>query len=236
MRRSTVVYASLAVADSVLAGMGNGPARRLTKPLLMPLLALSVPQAAGDLRASVGLSGAGDVALMGQGDAAFAAGLSCFLGAHLGYLRVLDRLRGGHRHVPATLALAGVGAGQGAVLARAAGPLAGPVLAYSGVISAMGSAALSVSPLDDVEHAAVRRLRAGALLFMLSDSLVGTRRFLAPERLDRQLDAAVMATYTLAQWLLVTGAARLDARRRQQAGTAPSALTRPLAEVARSAV
>jgi hypothetical protein len=49
---------------------------------------------------------------------------------------------------------------------------------------------------------------------MLRDALVGTRRFLVySERLDRRLDAAVMVTYTRAQWLLVTGTSRLDAQR-----------------------
>jgi uncharacterized membrane protein YhhN len=77
----------------------------------------------------------------------------------------------------------------------------------------MGSAALSVRALDDSERAAVRRLQVGAVCFMLRDALVGTRRFLAPERLDRRLDAAMMVTYTRAQWLLVTGTSRLDAQR-----------------------
>ena len=47
----------------------------------------------------------------------------------------------------------------------------------------------------------------GALLFMLSDSVLGTRKFLlknAPARVE----SVVMATYTAAQFLLSEGAAR----------------------------
>lgn len=213
MSTRTLGYGVLAAADTLLAGLGARRARWLTKPLLMPALAGCVPAAGPDLRTAIALSGVGDIALLGRGSAAFGAGLGSFLGGHLAYVHVMNRLRQGERHVPATVLLALAGVGQAAALARSAGPLAGPVLAYSAVISSMGSAALSVRALDDSERAAVRSLQAGAVCFIVSDALVGTRRFLAPERLDRRLDAAVMATYTLAQWLLVTGSSRLEALR-----------------------
>jgi uncharacterized membrane protein YhhN len=213
MSRRLRAYVVLAAADTVLAGLGARRARRLTKPLLMPLLAASVPHAPRDLQVAVALSGGGDVALLSEDDSAFLAGLASFLGGHLAYVRVLDRLRRGERDLPVTIAVGVAGAAQAAALARPAGSLAAPVLAYSAVISAMGSAALSVRPLDPSERDAVRWVKAGALLFMLSDSLVGARRFRAPSRWERPLDAAVMATYTAAQWLLVSGSARLDSRR-----------------------
>lgn len=203
-------YAALAVTDTVLAGLGRRQARWWTKPLLMPVLAASVPHARGDLRAALALSAGGDLALLDERDPAFMAGLTSFLGGHVAYVHVFERLRRDERDVPRTLAVGTLGLVQAAALAREAGPLAAPVLTYSAVIAAMGSGALSVRALDPSERDAVRRVQAGALLFMLSDGLVGTRRFLAPRRWRRPLDAAVMATYTAAQWLLVTGAARLD--------------------------
>jgi hypothetical protein len=41
-RRATVVYAALAVADTLLAATGRDRQRRLTKPVLMPVLMAAV--------------------------------------------------------------------------------------------------------------------------------------------------------------------------------------------------
>jgi uncharacterized membrane protein YhhN len=51
------------------------------------------------------------------------------------------------------------------------------------------------------------RILAGASVFLLSDTLLGVRRFLTKGEGDA-LEGAVMATYTAAQWLIAEGMSR----------------------------
>ena len=62
--------------------------------------------------------------------------------------------------------------------------------------------------LDPTLSPASRRLTAaGAGMFMLSDTLLGVRKFVLTDP-PPALETAVMATYTTAQFLLSEGAAR----------------------------
>ena len=62
--------------------------------------------------------------------------------------------------------------------------------------------------LDAKVPASSRRLTmAGATLFMVSDTLLGAGKFLLPHP-PAELETAVMATYTAAQFLLSEGASR----------------------------
>ena len=80
---------------TALAATGRERARRLTKPLLMPALAVGKDR---PTQRALALSGAGDVALLGESDLAFTAGLSSFLGAQLAWVAALrQRGRGGRR-------------------------------------------------------------------------------------------------------------------------------------------
>ena len=58
-RRATLVYAALAVADTLLAATGRDRQRWLTKPLLMPVLMAGRDRPA---QRALALSGAGDLA------------------------------------------------------------------------------------------------------------------------------------------------------------------------------
>ena len=51
------------------------------------------------------------------------------------------------------------------------------------------------------------RLLTGAALFLVSDTLLGVRRFVLPGRAEG-LDSAVVATYAAAQWCLADGMRR----------------------------
>ena len=51
------------------------------------------------------------------------------------------------------------------------------------------------------------QLLTGASLFLVSDTLLGVRRFLLPDRAEG-LDTAVVATYVAAQWCLGDGMRR----------------------------
>jgi len=195
-------YGGLALADALLAASGNRRARRLTKSALMPLLAARVASTEDNdgtrtlVLAGLGMSWAGDVALLGEGDAAFRAGLGSFLVAHLCYLGALGKVRrGGVRRRP-VIALAYVVAW--CVLNRLLWPRTGklrlPVIVYGTALAAMALAAL------DTENP---KVAAGGALFMASDSILALRTFEAAT--IPGADALVMLTYTAAQALIADG-------------------------------
>ncbi len=215
----------MATLDTALAGSAFAGAHRLrflTKPLLMPALAASLatsPRASSLRRTTLvaqGFSWGGDVALLAHGTPAFAAGAGSFGMAHLAYLTGFTRRADRSRpllSLPATRALLGVWAVSTPLLAWGAAeknPVLGfAVVGYSGLLTAMAAHALR---LDDTVPVAARRLTgAGALLFLVSDTTLGLRKFVltdASPTLDSALETGVMATYTLAQLLLSEAAAR----------------------------
>jgi uncharacterized membrane protein YhhN len=110
-----LAYAGLAVADTWLAGSADRrahQARVLTKPFLMPTLMASLatnPKATGSpLRTSTLVAQAGgwggDLALMGDGAASFAAGSGSFAVGHAAYMSGLLRNRGPARPGPRAVA------------------------------------------------------------------------------------------------------------------------------------
>lgn len=219
MRRH-LAYATLAVADTVLAGRAQTgrvrAARAVTKPALVPALAAAVPPRGPALVvASVG-SWKGDVALMLDGPRAYRWGICSFAAAHLGYVVALvpvvdrDRLRTSRRVrvlVGSTLLLAPV---MGLAAHRVDPRLGVPVTAYTAFVSATG--ALSQVVAEDQPRSARLLLATGGATFLLSDTTLGTRDLLLAGRPDastRGLERVVMATYTLAQLLLAEGFHRL---------------------------
>ncbi len=190
-RRATGVFVALAAADALLAGAGRDRQRWLTKPLLMPVL-----MAGSDRRSrpALALGGAGDVALLGSGDAAFTAGLACFLAGHIAWIRALRQRPGGGR-LRARPALAvpylGAFAGLNAYLWPRTGKDRIAVLAYSTALLAM-----SLTALDSGS----RRAAAGGALFLISDALLALEKFGGIELPAHE--GLVMASYTTAQALL----------------------------------
>ena len=157
-------------------------------------LSYSGPYAQWVLAALV-LSLCGDVFLMyGDGaranDRAFIAGLGAFLLAHVGFVAAFSQgLRS--PELPAWLAvMAFYAAGMLFVLLPRAGALKVPVLVYCLVLAAMVfvAAARHASFADD---ASLRAL-LGALLFAVSDSLLGWRRFVGR---FRGAQALILSTY-----------------------------------------
>jgi uncharacterized membrane protein YhhN len=215
-------YVALAAADTWLSGRSATLAHRarfVTKPLLMPVLAASLAtneRAAGSplrtstLVAQVGGWG-GDVALLANGTKPFLAGTGSFGLGHLAYVAGFLRRRDHSpvREDTSVKVVAGSWALTAPVMAFLAGrqhrELGGPVLGYATLLAAMTAAA---SHLDPTVPASARRLTAaGAALFMLSDSMLGFRKFALTDP-PPELETAVMATYTAAQFLLSEGAAR----------------------------
>jgi uncharacterized membrane protein YhhN len=152
------------------------------------------------LTAALALGAVGDAALAQRGERAFLAGLAAFLLAHLAYVVLFatrwqgwDIVTREPWRMALGLALLAVCAFMAVRLRPAVGnALRLPVTA---AILAMGLAALLVPGWG---------IAAGAALFVASDALLATRKFLlAPEAAaDPRLGWAVWASYYLAQALI----------------------------------
>lgn len=206
--------ASALAADVALVLTGCPRLRGATKPLLMPLVAARLLANSGPRRPGLRdhtlvallLSCAGDAAILGESDRALAGGAAWFGLAQLAYTRGFRRA--GSRPstvatVPVVLAAAG---GIGAYWPRA-GALRPVLVGYPPLLGAM---AVSASGLgDELPPGAARRIVAGARVFLASDTIVGTQRFLSlapPQR--GALEVPAMLTYFAAQWLIADGVAR----------------------------
>lgn len=217
-----LAYAGLAAVDSWLSGIADRRAHRarfVTKPLLMPTLAASLltnpraqdsPLRTSTVAAQVGGWG-GDVALLGEGTKPFLAGTGSFALGHAAYLSGFLRQHGDSavRRATGPRAVAGAWGLSAPVMAvmarRRERELGAPVFGYATVLAAMAAAA---NYLDtDLSPASRRLTAAGAGLFMLSDTLLGVRKFVLTDP-PPALETGVMATYTAAQFLLSEGAAR----------------------------
>ncbi len=217
-----LAYVGLAAVDTWLSGIAGKAAHRarfVTKPLLMPTLTASLvtnPKAADSplrtstVAAQVGGWG-GDVALLGEGTKPFLVGAGSFGLGHVAYLTGFVRQHGhsGIRDAAGPKAVAGSWALTAPAMAFLASrrnrELGGPIFGYATMLAAMAAAA---NYLDtDLPPSARRLTAAGAGLFMVSDTLLGFRKFAMTDP-PAHLETAVMATYTAAQFLLSEGAAR----------------------------
>lgn len=218
-------YGLLAATDTMLASRDTTTARRLryvTKPLLMPALATSFADSTRGRRdvlcrgtaAAQAFSWGGDVALLGSSERSFLAGVGSFFAAHVCYIAgfVSARRRGGagarNLNTTGLKAAMGMWASTAPVMAFAAGRkdpmLRGPIAAYSTILAAMFASSTMLDP--ELPAAARRKAVLGTSLFLLSDSILGTREFVLRKK-DPRLEAAVMATYTAGQWLIADGVA-----------------------------
>lgn len=184
---------------------------RVLKPLAMVAALLAVcaprftPRSARRMRArhwllaALAFSLVGDVCLMLNG--LFIPGLVAFLCAHVCYIRLfaLDA-PWLPRRMPLLVCLL-LGAGVYSTLwSHLPAELRLPVAAYVLVIALM--AAQAVGRAQVRASRAARCVAYGAMLFMLSDTLLAIDRFVHP------LDWAalgVLSTYYAAQWLIVHG-------------------------------
>jgi uncharacterized membrane protein YhhN len=192
----------------------------------MPLLAAATRTSATrrGITTAQALSWAGDLALLRDGDRAFLAGLGAFAGAHLAYVHAFasdgDRLDAPLTPgVRAAAALLVTAAPTMTFAAHRSSPgLAAPVAVYAALLAAMfGTASRLDTALD---RTARRQVQAGAALFLVSDTLLATQRFLLHTHV-RPLETVVMATYAGGQALIAVGESRLHARGdKQEAGSA----------------
>lgn len=174
----------------------------LTTLLILGIAAFAPPSTYQQwLLLALALSLAGDVCLMFHSDRWFVAGLASFLAAHLAFVAAFLQ---GVRAVELPFWLAAVVAYAVALLAvllPRAGKLKLPVLLYCAVLAAMVFAAAARH--EARADAAALRALAGALLFMLSDSLLGWRRFVGRYR---GAQALILSTYWAAIGLIAWSA------------------------------
>lgn len=180
------------------------------KPLVLALLivaawSLGAPETTAGrwLLVALGLSLAGDVALLSDSDPRFIVGLASFLAAHLAFVVAFAHLgipRAGLGFVGLALVVALVAVVGRRVVpaARAEGGLvlAGAVAAYMGVIGVMVVTAWATGHL---------LVALGATVFMVSDAVLALDRFVRARRFG---PVTVMVTYHLGQVLIVLGVLR----------------------------
>ncbi len=146
----------------------------------------------------------GDVLLMLPDEALFPYGLGAFLVGHLAYLWAMtDGVRLFAR-VQLALYLGLLVSLLLVTLLRAVEPaLRIPVAVYMIILATMAAQA-RVRALVAPRDAGARVAATGAMLFMVSDALLGVERFVAPFPLAT---LAILATYWGAQWALARSVA-----------------------------
>jgi uncharacterized membrane protein YhhN len=186
----------------------------ITKSLLMPVLAMCfVIWTSGVTKFGVFIllallfSWGGDVLLMfqGQNSLFFLLGLSSFLIAHIFYIVFFHQIKK-REQIRSRFWTVLVVAVYYSVLIAVLNPWLGemrlPVRVYGLVISFMFLLALHMIYIGN--KSAGRLLLGGALLFVISDSILAINKFYQPVPAAGLL---IMLTYGLAQFLLVRGAA-----------------------------
>ncbi len=184
--------------------------RSLMKTAAVMLLAISagVNGANWMLVAALALCAVGDWMLSRDGDGAFMAGVGAFAAGHLVYVVLFithlmaEPARWSEMPQPLFIfALLALGVGMAWLLMPRAGDLQGPVLGYIPIILAMGLAALVLPP-----EGALRYALPAALLFILSDMVLASEKFLLSPGHPAQAAAPyiIWAAYWMAQFGFLT--------------------------------
>ena len=216
-------YGIVAAVHLAAIAAGWDTVRFVTKPMLMVILVVwfAVTSSGGTDMPTLKLrhtkrswiisalifSWLGDVFLMIQGGSGFIAGLSSFLLAHACYVIffLLVRRRSGvprkwNGYILAAVVIY-IASFNYYLLPALDFALKVPVLVYSIIIGTMFIAVFHASPRNNNWH---NLAITGALLFIISDSILAVNTFLEP---FGAADLLIMSTYILAQAFLASGAA-----------------------------
>jgi uncharacterized membrane protein YhhN len=187
--------------------------RYITKPFLLPALALYYVTSAGELNAlliaALVCGWLGDILLMipdpQKTGRYFKPGLIAFLLGHILYIALFAAYLPRMGSVPARgWAALAIYVAAGIVGYRLIVPHAGKMLpaivAYIVIIVLMGAS--TVLPLGSVATGGAVTAMAGAFIFMVSDTLNAYNRFVRELPLER---LCTMGTYLIGQFLLVQG-------------------------------
>jgi len=156
------------------------------------------------ITAAVTLGAVGDYSLANSGRAWFIAGLCAFLAGHIAYSVAFARNLQGSRARGAVIGI--TWAAMGALVVAAAGKLVqageyaliAPIAIYVAVMGVMMTLAV-------LHQSPTWFIGAGAVIFILSDAHIAVNHMLLNSPLTA-LGVSGMATYYLAQYLLVAGA------------------------------
>lgn len=178
----------------------------LTKPLLIPLLAVAVlwplrrspSRAATLLLCALLFSWLGDLALLVPGDIWFLLGLVLFLLAHVAYIALFSSAVGAGRPRLWSVVFGAWLAALILILAPHLGGMLVPVVVYGVVICTMAVVATRCGAT----------VTAGATLFLLSDSLLAVNMFVAEIEIPA-IDFLIMLTYLAGQGLIAVGIVRV---------------------------
>jgi len=213
MRRTLLIAAfALAVANTGADALGLHAAVYVLKPLAtLALVALvlrttNVSRYRTWIAAGLAASLAGDILLMlPQG--LFVAGLAAFLLAHLCYIRAFA-VDGAGQSAPVLPALPvfGVAAALLWYLWPSLGAMRLPVMCYVAVISTMSWQAIARWRVLGTSPALLAA--AGSVFFLMSDSALAIRKFVAP---FPGATLIILATYYAAQWGLALSVSADDA-------------------------
>lgn len=216
MRAEHAVLVTAAATTVLAAATNRDRVQRVAKPLMVPALAVRVLRArrrgqVGDVDAvllATGLVAAtiGDLfMLQPDDDRRIVRGASSFAVTQLAYSSVFYR-HGARPTAPTAAPRLLAGTGLGVLLARKSPRVALQLSAYGATLSTMS--ALAAAP--GLSH----RSAAGGMLFAVSDGLIAVRRTLVHDpRARARTEAAILATYALAQALLVEGMLALSRTR-----------------------
>ncbi len=157
------------------------------------------------LLAALGLSLVGDVFLMLPGNF-FIPGLASFLVAHLFYIALFRSDTHRSRWFPSRRALGGTLLAGGAMYAFVYGGLNNPVLKVAVAVYALGISLMAAQAIGRATVLGTAQAWAvgwGALIFMVSDSLIAINRFVSPLPMA---PLAILSTYYIAQILIAINA------------------------------
>jgi uncharacterized membrane protein YhhN len=207
-----LLFGAALAADLVFTATGLGSLRYISKPLILLALTayflFSVRDVSSPLKwwvaAALMLSWLGDVLLLFEERSPmfFILGLSAFLLAHVGYAAFFNLLRKAGKLALNPLFLVFVGVYYGALVFSLYPYLDNmklPVFVYGLVISTMLVLALCLGPLKERIGLFIV---LGALLFVLSDSVLAINKFMRP---FTGAGVLIMLTYGMAQFFIVSG-------------------------------
>lgn len=216
MKKIALILFALSGLAVLISGFANAPwLYNVGKPLIMTslllyyLLASEPSNRSRALILAMVLSFAGDVLLMKE--AYFIWGLVAFLTAHVFYIFAYRQ----HRHEESENALLGLqrvrlafpiilaGTGLVVVLYPVLGELRLPVIIYASVLALMAITALFRH--GRTSTGSFWMVFGGAVLFMISDSILAVNKFLEPVQ---HAGFIIMSTYIVAQYLIVNGLLR----------------------------
>jgi uncharacterized membrane protein YhhN len=203
---STLAYWFVALSYLLTLILGNFPFAYIHKALPIALLfLLALKHLRGSNRKLIAsallCSATGDVLLALNLERSFIYGLGAFAIAQLLYAGCFLRWRAWRsRLIPAITVLFIYVLTMLILLIPAAGKLAVPVVIYLTVIMLMAISAVLADSPDN-------KILLGAILFVISDSLIATNKFLLPLAYEGLL---IMSTYYGAQYFLLSGVITKD--------------------------